>query len=105
MTAAEAKAHLSTLLDRAASGEETIITRRGKVVAKLGPAEAPVLTKRVPGALKGQLKYDDATLWAPMTDAELDEIEGNIDALLPVPAAPGPGKAGKRATPRQRKRA
>ncbi len=38
---AEAKAHLSELVSRAQSGEETIITRRGKPVAKLVPVAAP----------------------------------------------------------------
>jgi prevent-host-death family protein len=36
----EAKTHLSALLDRAEKGEEIIITRRGKPVARLGPAVA-----------------------------------------------------------------
>ena len=35
----EAKNKLGTLLDRVESGEEILITRRGKVVARLGPAE------------------------------------------------------------------
>ncbi len=34
----EAKTHFSQLLERAESGEEILITRRGKTVAKLGPA-------------------------------------------------------------------
>ncbi len=33
----EAKTHLSELLDRAAGGEEIIITKRGKPVARLVP--------------------------------------------------------------------
>jgi prevent-host-death family protein len=33
----EAKTHLSRLLERAERGEEIIITRHGKPVAKLGP--------------------------------------------------------------------
>lgn len=36
-TAAEAKAHLSELLDRVERGEELVITRRGKPVASLSP--------------------------------------------------------------------
>lgn len=36
----EAKTHLSELLDRAERGEEIVITRRGKPVAKLVPAVA-----------------------------------------------------------------
>lgn len=36
-TVAEAKAHLSELLARVESGEELIITRRGRPVAQLSP--------------------------------------------------------------------
>jgi prevent-host-death family protein len=35
----EAKTHLSALLDRAAAGEEVVITRHGKPVARLVGAE------------------------------------------------------------------
>ncbi len=35
VSVAEAKAHLSEILDRVESGEEVVITRRGKVVARL----------------------------------------------------------------------
>jgi prevent-host-death family protein len=41
VTLAEAKAHLSELVSRAAAGESIEITRRGKTVARLVPAEAP----------------------------------------------------------------
>lgn len=37
----EAKAKLSALLDRVAQGEEVIITKRGKPVARLVPAGDP----------------------------------------------------------------
>ena len=37
MNLAEAKAHLSELVTKAESGEETIIMRRGQAVAKLVP--------------------------------------------------------------------
>jgi prevent-host-death family protein len=36
--ASEAKATLSTLLERAAGGEEVLITKYGRAVARLGPA-------------------------------------------------------------------
>ncbi|MCP4490227.1 MAG: type II toxin-antitoxin system prevent-host-death family antitoxin [Gammaproteobacteria bacterium] len=35
----EAKTHLSALLDKVHHGEEILITRRGKAVARLVPAE------------------------------------------------------------------
>jgi prevent-host-death family protein len=49
-----AKTNLSRLLERAAAGEEIVIGRAGKPVAKLVPyvAERP---KRVFGRLKGQI--------------------------------------------------
>lgn len=77
MTAAEAKAHLSALLDRAASGEETIITRRGKPVARIAPLAKPAkLAPRKPGRWKGLLTYDNEKLWAPMSEEELAGWEG-----------------------------
>lgn len=38
---AEAKAHLSELLNRVEAGEEIIITRHGRPVARVSPAERP----------------------------------------------------------------
>jgi prevent-host-death family protein len=43
---AEAKAHLSKLVSKAETGEETIITRRGQPVAKLVPVAAPKKARR-----------------------------------------------------------
>ena len=37
VTLAEAKTHLSHLLDQVAAGEEIVITRRGHPVAKISP--------------------------------------------------------------------
>ena len=38
---ADAKAHLSELVERAAAGEAVRITRRGKLVAQIVPADTP----------------------------------------------------------------
>jgi prevent-host-death family protein len=38
---ADAKAHLSELVDRVAAGDSIDITRRGKRVARLTPADSP----------------------------------------------------------------
>jgi prevent-host-death family protein len=83
VTAAELKASLSELLDRAAAGEETLITRHGKPVARLAPIAAEKLQPRKPGRWEGLVTFDDAALWAPITEEELDEIEGNVDAFFP----------------------
>jgi prevent-host-death family protein len=49
----EAKTHLSRLLERVEAGEEIILARNGKAVAKLVPLR---LVPRRPGALKGQIR-------------------------------------------------
>ena len=40
---AEAKAHLSQVLDRVEAGEELVITRRGKPVARVVPVQPSVV--------------------------------------------------------------
>ncbi len=54
----QAKTHLSQLVERAAAGEEIIIAKAGRPVARLMPLAAPS-TRRVPGALKGQIWMSD----------------------------------------------
>jgi prevent-host-death family protein len=49
----EAKTHLSHLLDRVAQGEEIIIAKRGRPVAKLVRVAAE---PRKPGRLKGRIR-------------------------------------------------
>ena len=64
----DAKTNLSALVDRAASGEEIIIAKSGKPMARLVPLEARA-APRVSGLLKGQIKI------GPDFDAPLpDEI-------------------------------
>jgi antitoxin (DNA-binding transcriptional repressor) of toxin-antitoxin stability system len=41
VTLADAKTHLSELTERAAAGEEVIITKRGKPVARISQPERP----------------------------------------------------------------
>ena len=41
VTLAEAKAHLSNLLDQVEAGEEVVITRRGRAIARITPVEKP----------------------------------------------------------------
>ncbi len=76
-----AKTNLSRLLERAEAGEEIVIGRAGKPIAKLVPyrAERP---KRVFGALRGQIRvigdFDDL-------DAE---IEREFEASIAEPLEP-----------------
>jgi prevent-host-death family protein len=54
-----AKTHLSKLLEQVQSGEEIIIAKSGKPVAKLCPVEAALRKprpKRTPGSLKGKIR-------------------------------------------------
>ena len=39
LSVSDAKAHFSKLIKRAESGRETVITKRGRVVAKIVPAQ------------------------------------------------------------------
>ena len=41
VTLAGAKAHLSNLLDQVEGGEEVVITRRGRAIARITPVEKP----------------------------------------------------------------
>ncbi len=52
----EAKTHLSRLLERVARGEEIVIARSGRPVARLVPI-CP--DRRRPGRLKGKLRLAD----------------------------------------------
>jgi prevent-host-death family protein len=50
---AEAKAHLSELIERAAQGEEIIVARAGKPRAKIVALQEPGARRRVPGRRVG----------------------------------------------------
>lgn len=58
----EAKTQLSALVERAAAGEEIIIAKAGRPLARLVPLAAPK-PRRVPGLLRNQIKiapdFDD----------------------------------------------
>lgn len=54
----QAKTHLSRLLERVRLGEEIIVAKAGKPVAKLVPF-APPVARRVPGSAHGLVKIYD----------------------------------------------
>jgi prevent-host-death family protein len=49
----EAKTHLSRLLERVEAGEEILLARNGKAVARLVPVTR---VRRRPGAMKGRIR-------------------------------------------------
>lgn len=51
----EAKTHLSQLLDRAAAGEEIVIARAGRPIARLVALGGPSSRRRTPGAWRGKV--------------------------------------------------
>lgn len=55
---AEAKAKLSELVSRAEAGEEIVLTRHGKVAARIVPPEVVEPLPRI-GALKGKVWIAD----------------------------------------------
>jgi prevent-host-death family protein len=68
-----AKTHLSRLVEEAAAGEEIIIAKSGKPIARLCPLAAPK-RKRVLGRLRGKLIVPD-DFDAPLPDDVLDLFE------------------------------
>jgi prevent-host-death family protein len=69
----EAKTHLSRLPERVAEGEEIVIGKAGKPVAKLIPYKTS-REPRKPGALKGQIWMAD--------DWDSDEVNRVIEDLF-----------------------
>jgi prevent-host-death family protein len=68
----EAKTHLSQLLDRAAAGEEIVIARAGRPVARLVALAEPSPQPRVPGAWRGRVTIAD----------DFDELPAEVDAAF-----------------------
>jgi prevent-host-death family protein len=70
----EAKTHLSSLVDRAARGEEIVISKSGRPRARLVPLD-DARPLRVPGQGKARWKvsraFDD-----PLPDEKLGDFEG-----------------------------
>lgn len=67
----DAKTNLSQLVDRAAAGEEIVIAKSGRPMARLVPLEVRT-APRVPGSLQGQIS-----------------IRSDFDAPLPDEIAAG----------------
>ena len=65
----EAKTHLSRLLVRVEAGEEIVIARNGKPVARLVGHQSGAGVRRF-GALRGRLTVDDS-FFDPLPESEL----------------------------------
>ena len=70
----EAKTHLSRLLERVAAGEEIVIARAGRPIARLVPfrSETP---RRVAGTHRDRIHFSD-DLEAPLPEETLKSFEG-----------------------------
>ena len=66
----EAKAHLSSLVDAALQGEEVILDRNGRPIARIVPFNDPTKTRK-PGGLEGLVIPDD-----------FDDPDPEIEALF-----------------------
>lgn len=70
----DAKTHLSRLAEQAGAGEEIIIAKSGRPVARLVPLEhGPAVRKK--GLLKGKIKIGD-DFDHPLPDEVIDLFEG-----------------------------
>ena len=74
----EAKAHFSDYLSRAENGEEIIISRHNKPVAKLMPIGAEVKSPRRFGEVLLPIT-EMPGCWDPMTDEEYEALFGKGD--------------------------
>jgi prevent-host-death family protein len=72
----EAKTQFSKLVESAMNGEETIIAKSGKPVAKLIPISLEKPKRRL-GVLKGKIKIAD-DFDAPLPDDILSSFEGHL---------------------------
>jgi prevent-host-death family protein len=74
-----AKTQLSRLVDRASAGEEVVITRHGRPIARLVPV-GPAKPARKLGLLEGQGYWIADDFDAPLPDDLLDLFEGKTSS-------------------------
>jgi prevent-host-death family protein len=72
----EAEMELSSLVDRAAAGEEIIIAKAGQPLAKLVPLGGPH-QKREPGGWQGKVRISE-DFDAPLPDEILDAFASRL---------------------------
>ncbi|MGD0729858.1 MAG: type II toxin-antitoxin system prevent-host-death family antitoxin [Terracidiphilus sp.] len=89
-TVHQAKTHFSRLLKEAEAGQEVIVLRGKKPVAKIVAADSTFSRKSLAGAYAKEDHWDDDA-FDPMTDEEL--IQSGLGYLLDVPLVAPPDKA------------
>jgi prevent-host-death family protein len=88
----QAKTHFSRLLKEAEAGQEVIVMRGSKPVAKIVPIREAAISQsestfRLIGAYRGKMRWDEDA-FDPMTDKEL--VECGLGYMLDAPLAPRP---------------
>jgi prevent-host-death family protein len=68
----EAKTHLSQLLDRVAAGEEIVIARAGRPIARLVGLSDSSSRRRIPGGWRGKVNIA----------GDFDELPADLDAAF-----------------------
>jgi prevent-host-death family protein len=76
VTIHQAKTQLSKLIARAEAGEEIVISRGHKPVAKLTPITRRAVERRF-GAMKGKFSLPDSFFFDPLPEDELKLWEGD----------------------------
>ena len=85
-TVHQAKTNFSRILKEVEAGQEVIVMRGKKPVAKVVPIDAPAFSRSaLAGSYRGKLRWaEDA--FDPLTDAELREM--GLDYLANAPLEP-----------------
>lgn len=87
-TVHQAKTHFSRLLKEAEAGQEVIVLRGKKPVAKVVPISvAPAPKRQLAGLYRGRVTFNDKAL-DPLTGDELAEL--GFDSLLEGDLVPSP---------------
>ena len=71
-TVHQAKTHFSRLLKEAEAGQEVVVMRGKKPVARIVAIEPAAPKRRIPGGFEGLVKADDSA-FDPLTDEQLVE--------------------------------
>jgi prevent-host-death family protein len=87
-TVHQAKTNFSRILKEVEAGQEVVVMRGKKPVAKVVPIEAAASRKELAGAYARDIHWDDDAFDA-LTDEEL--VQMGLGYLLDAPLVPPPG--------------